>query len=144
MLSGLAPLFDTRSIVSIQDQNEDTQITAEIKNGNFWYAGVNAFDINNPVKIGNPKIAILTSRWTWSSGEFVAVAFKGQKNTKFFGEETGGSTTNNGWEVINNEIALVMSTGIYCDRMGNIYEENVKPEKEIAFEVEFDKKKIWE
>lgn len=141
MLSGLAPLLDTRTVVSIQDKNGETQVTAEIKEGEFWYAGINAFQINNSLKIRNPKIAILTSRWTWSSGEFIAVAFKGQENTKIFGEKTGGYTTNNGWEVINNEIGLAMSTGVYCDRDGNKYDENVKPDREIIFEVEADKAK---
>ncbi len=141
MLAGLAPLLDAEKIVSIQNKNGDTQITAEIKKGDFWYAENNVFPIKSKPVIRNPKIAILTSRWTSSSGEFVAVAFKGQKRVKFFGEKTGGYTTNNSWEIINNEIALIISTGIYCDRNGNKYKEYVMPDKEIPFEVEFDKEK---
>lgn len=141
MMAGLAPLFDAHTVVNIQDEDENIQGTAEIKDGNFWYFGVNAFEIKNKPKITNPKIAILTSRWTVSSGEFVAVAFKGQKNTKFFGEKTGGFTTNNSWEVINNEIALVISTGVYSDRNGNKYDQNVEPDIEIVFEVEDFKEK---
>ncbi len=141
MLAGLAPLLDTQKVVSIQDKNGEIQATAEIKDGDFWYAGVKAFEMDDQPKIQNPKIAILTSRWTWSSGEFVAVAFKGQKNTKIFGEKTGGFTTNNSWEIIDNKIALVISTGVYCDRNGNPYMDHVKPDKEIVFEVEVDKEK---
>jgi len=141
MLAGLAPLLDIKNVLSIQDENGNKLITAEIKEGEFWYDGINVFKINNNPKIRNSKIAILTSRWTWSSGEFIAIAFKGQKNTMFFGEETGGYTTNNSWEVINNEIALVISTGIYCDRNGNMYVQNVKPDKEVVFVVEYNKQK---
>jgi len=136
MLAGIAPLFDAKTIVTIQDENKDIIASAEIKECDFWYRGSNIFKIENNIKIKNPKIAILTSRWTTSSGEFVAVAFKGQKNTKFFGEETDGKTTENSWEIINNEIALAISTGVYCDRNGNVYADNVKPDKEIIFEVE--------
>ena len=123
MLAGLAPLLDNQVVASIMDGNEQIQGTAEIKKGDFWYYGVRAFKMKNRLKIRSPKIAILTSRWTVSSGELVAVAFKGQKDTRFFGETTGGYTTNNSWEVINDEIALVISTGVYCDRSGNRYEK---------------------
>ena len=136
MLAGIAPLLDAGTVVTIQGENMNIIATAEIRKGNFWYRGNNVFKIENSKKIRNPKIAILTSRWTTSSGEFVAVAFKGQKNTKFFGENTEGKTTENSWEIINNEIALVISTGIYCDRNGNVYVDNVKPDSEITFEVE--------
>ena len=141
MLAGIAPLLDTKTVVQIQDVNKDLLITGDIIKNDFWYAGINVHKIGKKPNIKNPKIAILTSRWTTSSGEFVAVAFKEQKNTKFFGESTEGKTTNNSWEIINNEIALVISTGLYCDRNGNVYAENVKPDKEIAFEVEEKKEK---
>ncbi len=87
-------------------------------------------------KINDAKIAILISRWTVSSGEFVSVAFKGQKNTKFFGEETGGYTTNTSWEIIDEKIILSISTGIYCDRNGIKYPDNVKPDIKSEFKVE--------
>ena len=141
MLAGIAPLLDTKTVVQIQDANKDLLFTGNIKKNSFWYAGLNVHKMGKKPKIKNPKIAILTSRWTTSSGEFVAVAFKGQKNTKFFGEPTEGKTTNNSWEIINNEIALVISTGVYCDRNANVYVENVKPDKEVAFEMEENKEK---
>ena len=141
MLAGIAPLLDTKTVVKIQDENKNILFTGNIIKNDFWYAGNNVHKVGKKPKIKNPKIAILTSRWTTSSGEFVAVAFKGQKNTKFFGEPTEGKTTNNSWKIINNEIALVISTGVYCDRNGNVYVHNVKPDKEIAFEVEENKEK---
>ena len=136
MLAGIAPFLDTKTVVTIQGENNSIIASAEIRKTNFWYRGSNVFPINKKTKIRNPKIAVLTSRWTTSSGEFVAVAFKGQKNTKFFGEATDGKTTENSWEIINNELALVISTGVYCDRNGNAYVDNVKPDQEIPFEVE--------
>lgn len=141
MLAGIAPLLDTKTVIKIQDENKNTLFTGDIVKNDFWYAGNNVFPIGKNPKIRNPKIAVLTSRWTTSSGEFVAVAFKGQKNTRFFGEPTEGKTTNNSWEIINNEIVLIISTGVYCDRNGNAYAENVKPDQETLFEVEENRDK---
>jgi len=141
MLAGIAPLFDSKTIVSIQGENQDIIATAEIRNGDFWYRGSNVFPVGEMFTIREPKIAILTSRWTSSSGEFVAVAFKGQENTRFFGEATNGKTTENSWEVIHDELALIISTGIYCDRNGIAYSRHVKPDEEILFEVERDRVK---
>jgi carboxyl-terminal processing protease len=140
MMNGLAPLFDTEEILSIQGGDGETHSTARIQNGSFWYFGMNAFPMTTEPILKNPKIAVLTSRWTWSSGEFVAVAFKGQDNTRQFGEYTGGYTTNNSWDVINNEIALAMSTGIFSDRNGRRYSKYVSPDEKIGFEVTDDPK----
>ena len=136
MLAGISPLLDAKTVVTIQGEHKNIIASAEIRKNNFWYRGINVFPIEKNLKIRNPKIAVLTSRWTTSSGEFVAVAFKGQKNTRFFGEVTEGKTTENSWEIINGELALIISTGVYCDRNGNVYTENVKPDKEVLFEVE--------
>lgn len=136
MLSGLAPLLDTGTVASIKDHNGAIQCTADVKKGNFWYCGQNVFEIKGSSKIKHPKIAVLTSRWTVSSGELVAVSFKGQEHTKFFGEATGGYTTNTGWSTVNNEVVLVIATGVYCDRNGQSYDQNVEPDTEILFEVE--------
>ena len=141
MLAGIAPLLDTKTVVMIQGENKKTIATAEIKNNNFWYRGSNVFPLEIKPKIINPKIAVLTSKWTTSSGEFVAAAFKGQKNTRFFGEATNGKTTENSWEIINDEIALVISTGVYCDRYGNAYTQHVEPDQEVIFEVEESREK---
>lgn len=138
MLAGLAPLLDTKTVASIQDANGEFGVNAQIKKGNFYYAGRNVFKIKKSPKIKNPKIVILTSRWTISSGELVAVAFQGQKNTVFMGEGTAGYTTNNGFEPIGEDIALVISTGVYCDRNGTAYDKNIIPDVEIPLEVEMD------
>lgn len=135
MLSGIAPLLDTNEVASVIDKDGLVQARAIIENGNFTYHGAQAFQMENTESFNNPRITILMSRWTVSSGEMVAIAFKGQQYTRFFGEATGGYTTNNGWDIINDEIALVISTGIFTDRNGTVYTENVKPDQEVEFQV---------
>ncbi len=141
MMAGLAPLFDTTAVASIQGPNGENAGEATIKKGDFYYFEMRAFNMKRKPKIKNPKIAVLLSRWTVSSGELVATALKGQKNTKFFGEYTQGLTTNNSWEIVNNEVALIISTGVYCDRHGTAYPVNIPVDEEVVFKVETDPKK---
>lgn len=136
MLAGLAPLLDTEEVVHIKDASGQTQGTASIRNGEVWYYEAKAFDMPFDEPIDDPQIAVLLSRYTVSSGELTAVAFSGQENVQVLGEATGGYTTNNGWDIFGNEIALVISTGVYADRNGQRYDQCVTPDVEVVFEVE--------
>ncbi len=135
MLAGLAPLLDVRQVATIRGEQGEIHGAAEIKRGKFQYFGTQAFQFSKKPRIKKSKIAILTSRWTASSGELVAVAFKGQRNTRFLGEATAGFTTNNSWDVIGDEIALLLATGIYYDREGRGYPQWVEPDEPVKFEV---------
>jgi hypothetical protein len=141
MLAGLAPLLNTSQIASIQNLNGTVLGRAEIIEGNYSYFGYEAFSIADSKPIASPKIAVLTSRYTVSSGELVAVAFKGQEQVRFFGEATGGYTTNTSAELIQDAIYLVIATGIFADRHGRAYPENIPTDVNINFEIETDKLK---
>jgi carboxyl-terminal processing protease len=142
MMAGIAPLVGNGTVGSTVNFKNEKLFDWEIKNSNFIYMGFQAITLpENPQFKKDPKIAVLTSRWTASSGELVATSLKGRPNTKFFGETTGGYTTNDGWEVINEEVILVISTGVYSDRNGKIYEVNIPVDTEIPFEITKDKEK---
>ncbi len=135
MMAGLAPLIGDGIVGKLIKLNGDTLFNWEIKEGNFTYGGYEArLTLPNNITFKNsPKIAVLTSRYTVSSGELVATSLKGRPNTKFFGEATGSFTTNNGWGIINNEVILCISTGLYCDRNGNAYPVNIPVDVEAPF-----------
>jgi carboxyl-terminal processing protease len=136
MMAGIAPLVGDGVVGSLVNLNNDKLFDWEIKNANFVYSGYQAVTLPNTVKFKKqPRVAVLTSRWTVSSGEIVATTLKGRPNTRFFGETTGGYTTNNGWDIIGNEVILVISTGIYSDRNRTVYEQNIPVEVEIPFVV---------
>jgi carboxyl-terminal processing protease len=136
MMAGIAPLVGEGIVGSLVNLSNDKLCNWEIKKGNFIYDGYQAVTLPyKPKYIKQHKIAVLTSRWTVSSGEIVATALKGRPNTKFFGEATGGSTTNTNGEIIGGEIILNISTGIYCDRNGIAYDHNIPVDVEIPFEV---------
>lgn len=142
MVTGLGPLIGDGIVGKLVNFSTDTLFSWNIINGNFVYDVPNVISLKNKPKFNTlPKVAVLTSRWTVSSGEVLATCFKGRPNTKFFGEATGGYTTNNNWEVINDQVILNISTGIYCDRNGNIYDKNIPVDVEIPFEVEKETEK---
>lgn len=136
MVTGLGTLIGDGIVGKLVSSSKATLFSWRILNGNFIYDVPDVVTLkNNPKFKSLPKVAVLTSRWTVSSGEILATCFKGRPNTKFFGEATGGYTTNNNWEIINEQVILNISTGIYCDRNGNIYDKNIPVDVEIPFEV---------
>jgi carboxyl-terminal processing protease len=136
MVSGIGTLIGDGIVGKLVNAKKDTLFSWRIKNGNFTYDVPDVVILPNTPKFKKtPKIAVLTSRWTTSSGEVVATCLKGRPNTKFFGEATGSYTTNTNWEVINDQLILTISTGIYCDRNDVVYEKNIPVDVEIPFEV---------
>lgn len=142
MMAGIAPLIGNGLVGSLVNLNKEKLFDWEIKESNFIYGGYQAVTLpGKPDFKMRPKIAVLTSRWTASSGELVATTLKGRPDTRFFGEATGGYTTNDGWDIISNEVILVISTGVYCDREGNSYEINLPVDEEFVFKVNPEKDK---
>lgn len=134
MMSGLAPLIGEGIIAgSINKQNEIRDYT--IENGQFSNYGRLVCEMNNLPKVAsNEKVAVLLSRYTISSGELVAVAFKGRDHTIFIGEETAGYTTGNGYDKINDELVLVISQDVFIDRNKNRYDGKVGVDIKIEFQ----------
>ncbi len=136
MMEGLAPLVGDGLVGKLVDAESKTQFEWNIKKGSFYYGGFDGTRLPSKVRFATtPKVAVLTSRWTVSSGELVATTFKGRQNTRFFGEETGGYTTNTNWEIINNELILAISTGYFADRNGKVYNSTIPVDESIPFEI---------
>lgn len=134
MISGLAPLIGEGFIAgSINKENQIREYT--IENGQFSNYGRLVCKMNNlPKIVPNEKITVLLSRYTISSGELLAVAFKGRENTIFIGEETAGYTTGNGYDKINDELVLVISQDVFIDRNKNKYDNKVGVDINIEFQ----------
>jgi carboxyl-terminal processing protease len=142
MMAGIGPLVGEGLVGSLVNMKNEKLFDWIIKDGNFIYNDYQAFNIPNKATIKkSTKFAILTSRWTASSGEIVATALKGRPNTRFFGEASAGSTTNTNGENIAGEVILSISTGFYCDRNGTAYTENIPVDEEVPFVVFKDKTK---
>ena len=100
-------------------QSKDTTIS---------YVKIESQDID----LSNQKVIVLTGENTASSGEAVAVAFKGRPNTLLIGGRTAGYSTGNDLFNLSNGAILVITTSVYMDRKGNRYENGVNPDSLIA------------
>lgn len=137
MMSGIAPILGNGFVGYLSNNEKDTLAKWTIRNSNFFWDDYMDIQMDNkPALDPLNKVAVLISRYTISSGEFVATAFKGRKNTRFFGEATGGLTTSTNWVIIDSELIMSISAGIYCDRNGNMYSKNIPEDQEVDFETD--------
>jgi hypothetical protein len=78
-----------------------------------------------------PPVAVLTSRVTASSGEAIAVAFRGRPNTRSFGTETAGlSTANQGFPLADGAL-LSLTVARFADRTGTVYDGPIAPDEVV-------------
>lgn len=151
MIAGLSPLIGEGFVGgAINIRNEIRPY--EIKEGLSYNYNRLICEMEDIPKI-NPdeKVAVLLSRYTASSGEMLAITFKGRENTKFIGEATAGYVTGNGFDPISDEIVMIISQDIFIDRNKVKYEKNVAVDEYSEFahntQIENDKQitlaKTW-
>jgi C-terminal processing protease CtpA/Prc len=132
--AGMAPLLGEGLIASTMDGEKQIRNLYTVHNGNFH---------DNQVRIGkfpisiedthNLKIAVLTSRYTSGSAEVLALAFRGRKESKLFGEETAGQIAGTTQITISNKVVMSISEIMYTDRKGTSYTDSVTPHTIVEF-----------
>ncbi|WP_239085942.1 S41 family peptidase [Streptomyces parvus] len=85
-----------------------------------------------PVGEGSAPVAVLTSRSTASSGEAVAVAFRGRADTRSFGEATTGVPTGNKSHRLSDGAMLNLTEVMDADRTGRAYDSPIPPDEEVV------------
>ena len=134
MFEGIAELLGEGIVAGTQNPNGKQISTWKIKDSNFYYDEYRAVDLPNKCSFRKlPKIAVLTSAYTASSGEAVAVAFKKRPNTKFFGSKTAGYTTVTDWTKLAKDLFMTISTTYYADRTGIPYKKYVDVDVQTKF-----------
>ncbi|RTQ46248.1 peptidase S41 [Hymenobacter gummosus] len=76
-------------------------------------------------------VAVLTSRQTASSGEAVAVAFRGRPRTRSFGTGTRGLSTSNQTFRLADGSLLNLTTAVMADRSCRPYGQAVLPDEPV-------------
>lgn len=133
MAEGLAPILGNGIVGGSKGLTEAENSVWRIENNHFYYDDY-SIGVQDQCSLSNkPKIAVLTSLYTVSSGEALAVMFKGKEQTKFFGQKTLGLITVTDWEVIDDATAMTISVSYYADRNGNVYDEYVDVDQELPF-----------
>ena len=85
-----------------------------------------------PYKLaGSPNAAVLIDRSTGSSGEAIAIAFRGRPHTRFFGEHTTGVSTVNQTYALSDGASLWLTIGVQADRSGHQYIDGLSPDEVI-------------
>ena len=80
---------------------------------------------------GTPKVAVLIDGGTGSSGEALAIAFRGRPQTRFFGEHTQGASTANDVVQLSDGATMWLTIGVDADRTGTQYLDGFDPDETI-------------
>lgn len=81
-----------------------------------------------------PPVAVLTSQLTASSGEFVALAFRGLPRVRSFGEPTTGVPTGNRGKTLSDGAMIALTTSLGADRTGQTYDGPLFPDHHIKID----------
>jgi len=126
-LAALAPLYDAECVGYFEYKYKKTKDKWLIKKDGVYCSNKKWFKKINKDKFSFKKIAIIVSSKTSSSGEAIAISFRGQNNVKVFGQKTANFTTGN--EDFNNgDITIWLSTCLMQDRKKGDYINGVKPD----------------
>lgn len=77
-------------------------------------------------------VAVLTGGRTASSGEAIAVSFRGRAETRSFGQPTAGLSTGNEVVSLRDGARLFLTTAVFADRLGVSYGGPIPPDVVIA------------
>ena len=130
MIVGLGPLFDGEEIGAFVDA-DGKRIAWRYVDGQGICGEGACLALEPPVVHLHSKstpVAVLTGPSTISSGEMVAIAFRGQALSRSFGQPTRGlPTANEGFELSDGaEINLTVANS--ADRTGQQYDAAVMPD----------------
>jgi carboxyl-terminal processing protease len=79
------------------------------------------------------RVAVLIDSLTGSSGEMVALSFKGRSNVKFFGQPSAGYTTTNQDFKLSDGAYLLLATGYMADKNRHTYLPNITPDVVVGY-----------
>lgn len=138
MLLSLYDFLGDNVVGGVLDINKKQVSAFTLRKGGIFYNSKKLSYIKpNGELLYKTKVAIITGLATASSGEIVALAFKGRANTIFIGEKTAGFTTGN--SKVSLPFDVIMSlTGSYDSDRNNVYYEKIIPDIEISKQDNFE------
>lgn len=127
MLAGLGPLLGEGVCGYFVSGSE--KVALSYQGGTVYYGGYVRCQVQHPYVLRNAykQIIVLTGPQTCSSGEIVALAFKGKDRVSFYGEPTAGLTTANTSYNLSDNSMLVLTVSKEADCKGNICEGRIIP-----------------
>jgi carboxyl-terminal processing protease len=94
-----------------------------LRNGQLFHADSAQIPDTNDYQLARaqPPVAILTGPFTASSGEATLIAFRGQPNTRTFGQPTTGLASANQIFTLSDGAVLLITVANDADRTGHVY-----------------------
>lgn len=124
MLSGLRPLLGDQPLGSFR--HADGKLSP--------FGAANPLDQALPrgPELEHAAVAVLLGPHTASSGEVVAIAFRGRPNTRSFGQPTAGLSTGNTGFGLPDGSRIFLTTSVDVDRTGQAYGGKLQPDQPVA------------
>lgn len=134
MVEGVsAILMDEGLIGGAKGLTENETMLYKMEEADFYNGDYSIGLLENCEYEAPPKVAVLTSLYTASSGEALAAILKQRPKTRFFGSKTFGFTTATNWYPVNDSLFVTISTQHFMDREGNVYKDYITVDEELPF-----------
>lgn len=132
MIAGIGPLIGNGVCGFFNYSNGRIEIW-KYNNGKSILGEIVHATVSNAYQqiVENTPVAVLIGSQTASSGEAVAVAFKGRKNSRFFGQPTRGLTTSNEMFVLSDGGKLFLTSAVFADRTEKQYGGHIQPDEYV-------------
>lgn len=136
MLAGLRPLLgDGVFASSVRDGQIQRRYLVEGSTATLLWPSGSAEQLRlreppGPI-VATDRVAVLIGRWTMSSGEFVAVAFRSDPRARLFGAPTAGLTTETTFFPLADGSSLTLPVARLGDRAGNVVPPTIAPDESI-------------
>lgn len=134
MVEGLTSIIGDGLVGGTEGVTKEESSVWQINKGDFFYDEQNVAIPNTCPISKMQKIAVLTSVYTASSGEALAVILKNRPKTKFFGAKTNGMITATDWKQIDSLTTMSISVSYYKDRENNLYDKYVDVDEVVVFD----------
>jgi hypothetical protein len=104
------------------------------QDGRAWLDGQTIEEVDAPYKLASStsRVAVLTDIGVASSGEAIAIAFRGRPNARSFGSATCGLSTAVRQLPLANRARLAVVVSVMADRRARQYGGMVEPDESIA------------
>jgi hypothetical protein len=133
MLAGIGPLLGADRVGAFT-ADKQAPVAWEYKNGRSGTPGSVSVAVTNPYELRNSsaRVAVLVGKYCTSSGEAIAIAFRGRERSRFFGKPSGGATTSTQTVWMGDGAMLFVANAIFADRKGTVYGGKLTPDEFIA------------
>jgi hypothetical protein len=134
MLAGVGPVLGEGDPIGFFVDPDTVQTAWFYEGGQAGFQGlvVSSSEANYELVSPRPFVAVLTDGETASSGEAVAVAFRGRPDTRSFGEATWGVSTANSAYPLPDGAVIFLTVATMVDRLGTVYGEELEPDEVVT------------